>query len=384
MMRMLEHRSVSKDLKREDAASKGPLYSHFNEVCGGLEVIRGYGIETKLIATHHFLLDRQLHARLNWDAANRWLGIHLDLIGVLIVFFAAFCLAFNVQTISSGLAGLIISYAMRTTQSLSFAIRSSTALENSFTSPERVFELIQVEQEDHDPEGDAQTPALQPTTTSVPAFAASNLVCRYSENLPVVLDHVSFQLFAGELLGVCGRTGSGKSTLSLAVSRCLEGTCGDMTICGVDCEKLSLSSHRQLVQVYPQDSYILSGTVRDFLDPHHVFPDLKLNNLLQALNTAVQTDITCLSSASADITLSLMVASGGSNLSAGQKQILVLARASLATEARIVILDEITSNLDARVAKKAIQILRQELVSRGMAVLMIAHCKIHTLVSMLI
>lgn len=115
---------VSKSLKRSDAATKGPLYSHFHEVITGLEVIRGYHIESKFIDEHHRLLDGQIAARLNWDAVNRWLGINLDLIGVLLVFGASLCLTF--QQTTAGLAGLVISYAMKTTQHLSFAIRAST------------------------------------------------------------------------------------------------------------------------------------------------------------------------------------------------------------------------------------------------------------------
>lgn len=130
------YRPASKALKREDAAAKGPLYSHFYETINGLEVIRGFRIHQKLIEMHHELLDNQIEARVNWDAVNRWLGLNLDLVGVAIVFSAALCLSFD-DNISGGFAGLLLSYAMRTTQNLSFAIRSSTALENAFVSPER-------------------------------------------------------------------------------------------------------------------------------------------------------------------------------------------------------------------------------------------------------
>ena len=119
-------RSISKTLKRNDAATKGPLYSQFHEVITGLEIIRGYRIESTFIDDHHRLLDNQISARLNWDAVNRWLGVNLDLIGVLLVFGASLCLTFQLTT--AGLAGLVISYAMKTTQHLSFAIRASTVL----------------------------------------------------------------------------------------------------------------------------------------------------------------------------------------------------------------------------------------------------------------
>ena len=119
------YRVASNNLKVEDAETKSPLYSHFNEVITGLEVIRGYRIEDKVIATHHTLLDAHITAKLNWDAVNRWLGINLDLIGVMISFGLTLCLSFS-RNISGSLAGLLISHAMRITTNLKGMVRTST------------------------------------------------------------------------------------------------------------------------------------------------------------------------------------------------------------------------------------------------------------------
>jgi ABC-type multidrug transport system fused ATPase/permease subunit len=112
-------------LKREDAETKSPLYSQFYETITGVEVIRGYRIESKLIDEHHKLLDAHLCAKLNWDAVNRWLGINLDIIGVLMIFGAVLCLSFS-RNISGSLAGLLISHAMRITNNLKSVVRTST------------------------------------------------------------------------------------------------------------------------------------------------------------------------------------------------------------------------------------------------------------------
>jgi ABC-type multidrug transport system fused ATPase/permease subunit len=151
------------------------------------------------------------------------------------------------------------------------------------------------------------------------------------------------------------------------MARCLENIQGKVTICGVNIFDIPLPAYRKLVQVFPQDAYILSGTVRDFLDPHAMFDDAKISTILKDLNSAIQND------PFQNVSLNMTVVGGGANLSAGQKQILALARASLAVEAKIVILDEITSNMDASVGKLAIQIVKDELLSRNIAVLLIAH-----------
>lgn len=124
------YRLASNTLKAEDAETKAPLYSHFYEVITGLEVIRGYNIEEKVIGAHHQLLDAHLVAKLNWDAVNRWLGINLDLIGVMILFGSTVCLSFS-DKVSGSLAGLLISHAMRITANLKGVVRTSTV---SFTN----------------------------------------------------------------------------------------------------------------------------------------------------------------------------------------------------------------------------------------------------------
>ena len=120
-----KYRIASNYLKSEDSETKSPLYSHFNEIITGLEVIRGYRIENRMIETHHRLLDAHLTAKLNWDAVNRWLGINLDLIGVMITFGLTLCLSFSTN-ISGSLAGLLISHAMRITSNLKGMVRTST------------------------------------------------------------------------------------------------------------------------------------------------------------------------------------------------------------------------------------------------------------------
>lgn len=198
-------------------------------------------------------------------------------------------------------------------------------------------------------------------------FSVSNLFCRYSQFSPPVINGISFDLNAGVLTGVCGRSGSGKSTLALAISRCMDCIHGRMELCGIDVFKIPIKIYRKLVQVFPQDSYILSGSVKDYLDPYSKFSENKICSVLDSLNSAIHRD------SQNQVTLGMVILNGGGNLSAGQKQILALARASLAVDAKVVILDEITSNMDVQVGRLALQIVKNELLSRNIAVLLIAH-----------
>jgi ATP-binding cassette, subfamily C (CFTR/MRP), member 1 len=386
------YRSVSKVLKKLDSASKSPIFSQFRETLSGLECIRGYRIEQKMIEDHYRLLDDSIEARLNWDAANRWLGIRLDMIGSLIVSAAAFSLLLSSNS-SGGSAGLMLIYALKATQSLSFAIRASTALENMFTSPERVIEYIHIDQETSPSEtalhgrvphqelavvNRVQNSILD--ANNVPVMSGLNVVAQYEEHSEQVLKGIDFDVHAGRLVGVCGRTGCGKSTLSVLLSRGLVHYTGRLLYMSRDVTSISLAAYRSaVISVYPQDSYIFSGSIRDFLDPMRIFDDLKLNYILNELIHAMNIDMILPNAregvaerSGSRLSLDTIAAAGGNNLSAGQKQVVVFARAALATT-KVVVLDEITSNMDPNAAKRAVEIVKEELTKRGVAVIIIAH-----------
>ena len=387
-----QYREVSKELKKIEAGAKSPLFSYFREVLCGLECVRGFRLQQKMIEQHNVMLDHSIRSRLNWDAANRWLGIRLDIIGCLIVSASAFSLLLARKNVNEplpgessdggsggggGQAGLMLSYALKATFSLSYAIRATTALENMFISVDRVAEYVKLEQEttpDEPPlhisedefrnfvppqssssaaanamiemtsttKGSKKTTLFaKPSTTSDILLEGRNIVARYSPLLPPALRSISFTIPAGRIIGVCGRTGCGKSTLTVVLAGAMPLTEGQVLLRGQPQEDISLRAYRNNVQIFPQDSYIFSGPLRNFLDPHNSHTDLKLHSLLNELTKATVTqefkdsDRGASSGGGGDTSdykvlgLSFEVTSGGSNLSAGQKQVAVLARAGI-------------------------------------------------------
>ena len=104
-----KYRKASVELKRLDSSSKSPVFSHFNETLTGLPYIRGYQIQKVMLMEHHSYLNKNVSARYNWDATNRWLGIRLDIIGALIVAGAAYCLLLiESNPTNGGSAGLMV------------------------------------------------------------------------------------------------------------------------------------------------------------------------------------------------------------------------------------------------------------------------------------
>ena len=173
---------------------------------------------------------------------------------------------------------------------------------------------------------------------------------RYRPGTEVILNNLSFVAKAGEKIGVVGRTGAGKSTICLSLSRIVEIFEGQIIIDGVDIRKTDLSYLRSRITVIPQDPTIFTGTLRFNLDPEGHATDERIVELLKA---AQLQDLL----AKSDLGLQQQLDEGGANLSSGERQLICICRAIL-RRSKVVILDEATANIDV-VTEQKIQELIQ-------------------------
>ena len=154
---------------------------------------------------------------------------------------------------------------------------------------------------------------------------------KYRPNLPEALSDLNMVMKSGEKIGICGRTGAGKSTLASVILRIIEPTKGKMRLDGVDTRFIGLQKLRSSITIVPQDSVLFSGTVQFNLDPWNKETEEELATTLSKLGLSLQLD--------------MVVTEGGSNLSMGEKQLLCLGRAIL-RKSKLLILDEATSAMD--------------------------------------
>ncbi|PWZ02347.1 putative YCF1-vacuolar ABC transporter [Testicularia cyperi] len=344
--------ATSRELKRLDSVSKTPIFTWFQESLGGLSSIRAFGQEARFIATSEARVDRNQQCYFPAVSCNRWLAVRIEMMGSIIIFVAS-TLAVVIRTrngkMDAGLLGLMMSQALSTTQTLNWVVRSASEVEQNIVSVERVMSYTDLPSEAPYVVEDQKPPAGWPSKGEVTMQSYST---RYRRELGLVLKKLDLNIKAGERIGVVGRTGAGKSSLTLALFRIIEAAEGKIMIDGVDVSQIGLKDLRSAIAIIPQDPQLWEGSLRENLDPTGQSNDVAL---WKALEQARMKDHVQGLEGGLDATLT----EGGTNFSAGQRQLICIARAFL-RNAKILVLDEATSAIDLETDAQVQAIVRSE------------------------
>ncbi|KAI7871902.1 multi drug resistance-associated protein MRP [Spinellus fusiger] len=329
--------ATSRELKRLDSVGRSPIYSHFQETISGVYTIRAYEQQERFIYENQDKLEDNQRVYYPSIACNRWLAVRLEFLGSIIIFGSAIFAVFSVINgdghIDAGLVGLSVSYALNITQALNWAIRCFCEIETNIVSVERIKEYIELPTEKYD-----AVRNVSPMWPEKGAIEFNNYSTRYRAELDLAIRDISFSVAPREKIGIVGRTGAGKSSLSLSLFRIIEAVKGNIVIDGVDIASLRLFDLRSRLTIIPQDPVLFAGTVRDNLDPFGTSDD---NQLWSSLKDAhLQEYISGL-----DGQLNAVVLEGGENFSVGQRQLICLARALL-RRTTVLVLDEATAAID--------------------------------------
>ncbi|XP_061678387.1 ATP-binding cassette sub-family C member 8 isoform X2 [Syngnathoides biaculeatus] len=363
-------RVASRDLQQLEDATQLPLLSHFSETVEGLTTIRALRYEPRFRQRLLQFTDANNIASLFLTAANRWLEVRMEYIGACVVLVAAVASITKslYEQLSTGLVGLGLTYALMVSNYLNWMVRNLADMEVQLGSVKRINGLLKTEPENF--EGLLNLSQVPDSWPQHGEIQIQNLSVRYDATLKPVLKNVHAHISPGQKVGICGRTGSGKSSFSLAFFRMVDMFEGRIVIDDIDIAKLPLQTLRSRLSIILQDPILFSGTIRFNLDPEMKATD---QMLWEALDIAQLKPVV----KSLPGGLDANVTEGGENFSQGQRQLFCLARAFV-RKSSILIMDEATASIDM-----ATESILQKVVMTAFAdrtVVTIAH-RVHTILN---
>ncbi|XP_072323664.1 ATP-binding cassette sub-family C member 9-like isoform X2 [Scyliorhinus torazame] len=358
-------RASSRELQRLDSITKSPVFSHFSETLGGLTTIRAYKHEDKFFQQILNKIDYNNVAYLYLNTVNRWLGMRLDLIGASIVFASALCslLTATLGYLPAGLVGLAILYALKMSTYLNWCVREFADMEMQMNAVERVNHYTTLPSEQQLKGSQIDTGSDLTNWPHSGEIEFNDVSVRYDEKLEPVLYKLTLKINPGTKVGICGRTGSGKSSLTLALLRIIDNFEGCIKVDGLDISSVKLDHLRKSISIIPQDPILFSGTIRFNLDPDLVHSDEELWKTLEVAQ---------LKSVVSELPerLNTLMTEGSENFSLGQKQLFCIARA-LIKKSKITIMDEATASVDMETDAAFQTVIRTAFTNS--TVLIIAH-----------
>jgi ABC-type multidrug transport system fused ATPase/permease subunit len=352
-------RNANGSLWESEREASATLFGFLEERLAGTEDIRSSG------ATEHMLRELAIHSRtllkrFRWASQVQYLSF-AGPTGVIFALATGVALLmgiylFGTRAITLGTVYLLFSYTNLLRAPIENTVRIMGEMQRVTGSVTRIFKLLQ-----------ERPTIIEGTGAELPAGALSvaleDVSFSYSQDTPV-LQHISFTLCPGEILGLLGRTGSGKSTITRLVTRLCDPQQGAVLVGGVDVKKLSFDELRPRIGMVTQDVHVLHATVRDNLTLFD--KGISDEKILQALEQ-LGLDVWYAQLAHG---LDTLLAPGGTGLSAGEAQLLSFARVFL-RDPDLVILDEASSRLDPATERRLEQAI--DTLLKGRTAIIIAH-----------
>ncbi|KGQ89520.1 hypothetical protein MEO_02386 [Candida albicans P94015] len=403
------YQASAREIKRLEAIQRSLVYNNFDETLSGMITIKAYHATERFALKNNYLIDRMNEAYYITIANQRWLAIHMDFVAALFALLIALLCVNRVFNISASSVGLIVSYVFQIAGQLSMLIRTFTQVENEMNSAERLHTYAQNLPKEAPYVITENTPP--PNWPHRGAIEFDNASLAYRPGLPLVLKNLNFKINPMEKIGICGRTGAGKSSIMTALYRLSELESGKIIIDDIDISTLGLKDLRSKLSIIPQDPVLFRGSIRKNLDPFNEHSDDKLWDALRRTGLIEESRLDIVKkqikptiehknqdtkkknkkdnkkdngngdsgsgSGSGDVSSTLhkfhldqTVEEEGSNFSLGERQLIAFARA-LVRDSRILILDEATSSVDYETDSKIQHTIIKEF--KDCTILCIAH-----------
>ena len=335
---------AGRDILRIESINRTPLISYYSESIQGIDTIKSlsyHNVHRIFFEEFSEKILQNLSVYLFKFGSRALFELSLDLLSVFFVFFIfIYCTLFH-EIFTAVIVSLLMKYSMSLSDEILSMLTHGTELENSFVKIERCEACFNLPKEDFE-KFENKNDKNNNDFIQEGKIEFDKIWVKYRPNLDCVLKNISFIIKPSEKICIMGRTGSGKSTIILALFRIVESFKGKIYISGKNIKKINLKNLRQSLGIVPQEPKIFSGTLKFNVDPMGNYTDIEINNALNEVGL-----FKLMEENGRDISqqLEMKLDINGGNLSLGEKQLICLARIFLRKN-KIVVMDEATSNID--------------------------------------
>ncbi|KAF2113639.1 P-loop containing nucleoside triphosphate hydrolase protein [Lophiotrema nucula] len=352
-------RVTARSLKRHEAVLRGKMFARFSESVSGVSTIRAFGLQTTFVHSVRSAIDDMNAAYYLTNSSQRWLATRLDLVANTMVLTVGLLVVAKRNVLHPSISGVLLAYLLSMIHVIQLVVRQLAEVQNGMNSMERLHEYATALETE--PEHQSNAISVTEAWPLRGEITFSNIHMRYRPHLPFVLDDLNLKFRGGEKIGIVGRTGAGKSSITTALFRIVELSKGSICVDGFDISRLALKDLRKRVAIITQDPTLFKGTIRSNLDPFDEYSDLDLHLRKTGLLDEERRE---------KLQLDTAVEESGANFSLGQRQLLALARALL-KDSKIMVCDEATSSVDLETDAKVQRVMSEAF--KGKTVITIAH-----------
>ena len=352
--------NCSRELNRIEGVLNSPILNLVNETIPGTATIRAYNLQNKYIELFQEKVDEHYKLEYYINGTGQWYLLCLNLLSMLFLTYMVIMTLMHKNKFTPKIIGIILTYSLILQEDMIEFLSSFSNFENTMTKLERCLSYTKLISER--PNSLTSDLSLR-DWPSKGEIVFQNFNAKYRNDTELVLKNINFHIKPGEHLGVVGRTGSGKSTITLCLFRILEAFSGHIYIDGVDISKVGLDKLRGSITIIPQDSTLMNGTLRYNIDPIKAFSDKEIIQVMKKIGFDYIIN-------QHNLGLDQNISENGSNLSIGEKQLICITRAIL-RKTKIIVLDEATASIDYK-TEEIIQKALNELLNDS-TMICIAH-----------